>query len=321
MVKKICRIVGLDLMVSTACNLHCPKCYGHMRHQPDANMDLETGKKAADFAFENRKGNADENRLSIVFFGGEPLLNWDFIKDFLDWLCTERPDDEYNYDLFLFTNGLLLDERKVDLLHEYKIQFIISLDGEFEDQVLRRPMSRERYDSILNSVKYIISKGWTKYLKIYSLIMKERVGEIPRILDFFRRLGVTKVELSKVGDDIWTYYERDALFKAVSRYKEEFPMMRFSFNPESAMNCITCNPRFILVYPNGDVFDLCYLCASIIHRLDLLTKKDIDIMYFGNLDNLNKLKMDVSEKQNVVSNKAFCPTIQRFNGGRLDHLK
>ncbi|MCX6581145.1 MAG: radical SAM peptide maturase [Candidatus Aminicenantes bacterium] len=124
------------LEVTDACNLECAYCgYGKFYQDYDRRenkfMDPEAAKAMVDYILEladSPLNYSHQRGISIGFYGGEPLLNFPFIKEMVDYVGHLKP--RHNYFTFsMTTNGLLL-ERYMDFLVEHKFNLLVSLDGD-----------------------------------------------------------------------------------------------------------------------------------------------------------------------------------------------
>ena len=118
----------LTLQVTQKCNLDCSYCiysgnYNNRQHA-DKWMTFEIAKKAIDYYVAH---SSDEKEVSLGFYGGEPLLAFDFIKE-----CVAYAEEEFDGRKVLYsftTNGTLLTDEKFDFLVRYGFTILISLDG------------------------------------------------------------------------------------------------------------------------------------------------------------------------------------------------
>jgi len=128
----------LELMVTHACNMRCRYCYGslsadgwqeapHLYGANDSGMSLETAIKGVDYLFEASGRLTD---LSVIFFGGEPLLELPLMKKVAAHVREKEAETGKKADLSLSTNALLLrDKRVIDFLMKQKVGCQISIDG------------------------------------------------------------------------------------------------------------------------------------------------------------------------------------------------
>jgi sulfatase maturation enzyme AslB (radical SAM superfamily) len=301
----------LDLMTATSCNLECRECYGHMDLAPERSMDLRTGILATDFAFRNLAGPPETSHLSIMFFGGEPLLNWDFVTTYVDWILLERPKSKFNYTLEIFTNGILLDKGKMDYLLRNDIRIYISLDGNFDDQCVRRPMALAHYNTIIDSIRYILVHRPSQKCGpfIYTVVRASTINNITAKLHYFYDIGIRNVQISKDLDEELSAAQRTTLLSLVVTFLERHKDMNIMFNPENSADCLTCRPKAVLVYPDGSIFDLCMVCIFNLYSKGMLPKEEFDSVYIGTLADTEYVLLDIDAKKRIIRDRRSCPTM------------
>lgn len=145
-------ITSAFLNVTDSCNLACKYCF--VNKQPH-HMTLQTAKDAVDFL----ANNAQQQNIvpSINFFGGEPTLMWDsIIVPLVDYA-----KNKYNtFDFSITTNGLVLDQSKVDFLKQNKMGILLSIDGDKTTQNINRPLvnGTGSFDKIIQNVPYLLQQ-------------------------------------------------------------------------------------------------------------------------------------------------------------------
>ena len=157
----------LELMVTHGCNLGCRYCYGaggydgwkdtpYLYGAKTAGMPFEIAKKGVDFLIENSGKQKD---LSIVFFGGEPLLEFALIEKIVPYIREKESGSGKTVNLSLSTNGLLLDEKIVDFLVKHNVGCQVSIDGPREIQDRNRSLrdGGGSYEHVLPGIKRLIS--------------------------------------------------------------------------------------------------------------------------------------------------------------------
>ncbi|MDD3767083.1 MAG: thioether cross-link-forming SCIFF peptide maturase, partial [Eubacteriales bacterium] len=158
-VKAIC------LHVSHDCNLRCEYCFagtGNFEGQR-CMMDLETGKKAVDFVI---KHSGSRRNIEIDFFGGEPLMNFDMVKELTKYIKSVEGDHNKNFRLTLTTNGVLLDEDKLSFINEHMSNLVLSIDGRpsVNDRMRKTISGGGSYDTIMPKLKAAAnSRGQDNY--------------------------------------------------------------------------------------------------------------------------------------------------------------
>ena len=157
-------IKALCLNVAHACNMKCSYCFasqGSFGLRPSL-MSSEVGRRAVDFLVENSQG---VKHLEVDFFGGEPLLNWEVVKDIVNYGRQIEAGTGKIINFTLTTNCLLLDEEIMDYLVQEKIGVILSLDGREEVNDRYRVLNNGQgsYKTILPKIHKMIEKGPISY--------------------------------------------------------------------------------------------------------------------------------------------------------------
>jgi len=124
-------VKALCLHVAHTCNLNCAYCFasqGKYRGER-AVMSLEVGKRALDFLIE-RSGT--RRNLEVDFFGGEPLMNWEVVKELVRYARAREAETGKRFRFTLTTNGLLIDDDVIDFCNREMHNVVLSLDGRKE---------------------------------------------------------------------------------------------------------------------------------------------------------------------------------------------
>lgn len=121
-------IKALCLNVAHTCNLDCSYCFaGQGKYKGErALMSFETGKKAIDFLIE-RSGS--RRNLEVDFFGGEPLLNWQMVKEVVAYARSIEKETGKHFRFTLTTNGVLIDDDVIEFTNKEMHNVVLSLDG------------------------------------------------------------------------------------------------------------------------------------------------------------------------------------------------
>ncbi|MEE1003666.1 MAG: thioether cross-link-forming SCIFF peptide maturase [Acutalibacteraceae bacterium] len=156
-------IKALCLHVAHSCNLNCSYCFAAQGkyHGKDALMSFETGKRALDFLVEN---SGTRRNLEVDFFGGEPLLNFDVVKQLVKYARSIEKDKNKNFRFTLTTNGVLIDDDVIDFCNAEMDNVVLSLDGrpEIHDHFRKDLGGNGSYDKILPKFKKFVEKRGDK---------------------------------------------------------------------------------------------------------------------------------------------------------------
>ena len=124
-------IKALCLHVAHTCNLNCSYCFASQGkyHGERALMSYEVGKRALDFLVEN---SGTRHNLEVDFFGGEPLMNFDVVKQLVEYARSVEKERGKNFRFTLTTNGVLIDDDVIDFANKEMSNVVLSLDGRKE---------------------------------------------------------------------------------------------------------------------------------------------------------------------------------------------
>jgi len=124
-------VKALCLHVAHTCNLNCSYCFASQGkyHGDRAVMSFEVGKRALDFLVEN---SGTRRNLEVDFFGGEPLMNWQVVKDLVAYARSIEKENGKNFRFTLTTNGMLINDDVIDFSNREMSNVVLSLDGRKE---------------------------------------------------------------------------------------------------------------------------------------------------------------------------------------------
>ena len=152
-------IKALCLHVAHTCNLNCAYCFASQGkyHGERALMSYEVGKRALDFLMEN---SGSRTNLEVDFFGGEPLMNWQVVKDLVAYARTQEPIYHKNFRFTLTTNGVLLDDEVTEFCNKEMHNVVLSLDGrkEVHDRLRKNFAGVGSYDIIVPKFQRFVEK-------------------------------------------------------------------------------------------------------------------------------------------------------------------
>ena len=161
-------IKALCLHVAHTCNLNCEYCFASQGkyHGELALMSFEVGKRALDFLIEN---SGTRRNLEVDFFGGEPLMNWDVVKELVSYARVQEKIHNKNFRFTLTTNGILIDDDVIDFCNKEMSNVVLSLDGrkEVHDRLRKDYQGRGSYDVIVPKFQEFIKRreGKSYYMR------------------------------------------------------------------------------------------------------------------------------------------------------------
>ena len=156
-------VKALCLHVAHTCNLNCSYCFASQGkyHGDRALMSLEVGKRALDFLIEN---SGTRHNLEVDFFGGEPLMNWEMIKDLVAYARQREQETGKHFRFTLTTNGVLVDDDVIEFSNREMSNVVLSLDGR-----------KEIHDAY--RVDYAGNGSWEKIVPKFQKFVQARGGK------------------------------------------------------------------------------------------------------------------------------------------------
>ncbi len=219
-VKAIC------LHVAHTCNLNCSYCFAAQGkyHGERAVMSLETGKRAIDFLIEN--SGAHKN-LDIDFFGGEPLMNWDVVKQLVEYGRRQEKLHDKNIRFTLTTNGVLLNDEVIDFCNKEMHNVVLSLDGrpEVHNRFRKDYNGVGSYEKILpNFLNFLKKRGNKSYYMrgTYTHYNTEFLNDILHMADLgFKELSMEPVVCDPSDPCALTQEDLPVLYDQYEKLAEE----------------------------------------------------------------------------------------------------
>lgn len=158
-------VKAMCLNIAHDCQLRCKYCFASTGDfgQGRKLMTLETGKNAIDFLLEN---SGDRKNLELDFFGGEPLMNFKVVKQIVEYARSREAEFNKKFRFTITTNGLLLDDDKIDFINKEMSNVVLSIDGrkEINDYFRVLPNGQGCYDMILPKYqKLVAGRGDKEY--------------------------------------------------------------------------------------------------------------------------------------------------------------
>ncbi|MCD8076567.1 MAG: radical SAM/SPASM domain-containing protein [Lachnospiraceae bacterium] len=150
-------VKALCLHIAHDCNLACRYCFAEEGeyHGRRALMSFEVGKKALDFLIAN---SGSRRNLEVDFFGGEPLMNWQVVKDLVAYGREQEKIYNKNFRFTMTTNGVLLNDEIMEFLNREMANVVLSIDGRPEVHDYMRPFRNGKgsYDLIMPKFKHFV---------------------------------------------------------------------------------------------------------------------------------------------------------------------
>ena len=268
-------VKAMCLHIAHDCNLRCQYCFASTGDFGVGRklMTLETGKKAIDFLLEN---SGDRHNLELDFFGGEPLMNWEVVKQIV--IYAREREKEYDNKLFRFTittNGVLLDDEKIDFMNKEMYNVVLSIDGrkEVNDRMRKHINGTGCYDEIIENYKKLVSLRENKDYYVRGTFTKYNLDfseDVMHLADCgFEQISVEPVIgepdepyaiLEKDLPVVFAEYEKLAL-KMIDLNKKKFcNFFHFMIDLDNGPCAIkrlrgcSCGNEYVAVTPDSDIY-------------------------------------------------------------------
>ncbi len=191
-------IKAMCLHIAHDCNLRCKYCFageGEYKGRKSL-MTFEVGKKALDFLIEN---SGTRRNLEVDFFGGEPLMNWEVVKQLVKYGREQEKLHDKNFRFTLTTNGILLDDEVMEFANKEMSNVVMSLDGrkETNDRFRSSANGTGSYDLIVPKFQDFADRRNQKdyYVRgTYTHFNKDFANDILHIAD----LGFEQISMEPV---------------------------------------------------------------------------------------------------------------------------
>ena len=268
-------IKAMCLNISHDCNLRCEYCFASTGDFGTGRklMSFETGKKAIDFLFEQSK---DRQNLELDFFGGEPLMNFKVVKQIVEYARSKEKEYNKHFRFTITTNGMLLDDDKIDFINKEMHNVVLSIDGrkEVNDRVRKRVDGSGCYDKIIPNYKKLVDARGDKEYYVRGTFTKYNLdfsNDVFALYDAgFDQISVEPVvcEPEKpyaltFGDlaDVFTEYEKlSAMLLDSYNNGNRFNFFHFMIDLDQGPCAIKrlrgcgCGNEYVAITPDGDIY-------------------------------------------------------------------
>ncbi|MBQ7938246.1 MAG: thioether cross-link-forming SCIFF peptide maturase [Oscillospiraceae bacterium] len=273
-------IKSMCLHISHDCNLRCKYCFASTGDFGKGRklMPVETGKKAIDFLL-THSGN--RHNLELDFFGGEPLMNWDAVKEIVDYARSKEEEYNKKFRFTVTTNGVLLNDDSIDYINKEMKNVVLSLDGRkcVNDAMRLTVNGKGSYDIFVPKFQKLVEKrlqGENKEYYARGTFTKNNLDFAKDVYHIADDLGFDQLSVEPVIADpsepyaiteedlptIFAEYEKLAV-EMVRRKKEEggcFNFFHFMIDLDQGPCAIKrlrgcgCGNEYVSVTPDGDIY-------------------------------------------------------------------
>lgn len=317
-------IKALCLNVTHDCDLRCRYCFasqGDYSGQREM-MSFETGKRALDFLVEN---SGNRRNLEVDFFGGEPLMNFDVVKDLTLYGQSLLESKGKNIRFTMTTNGLGLTDKIMEFLNQHMSNIVLSLDGRKTVNDNMRPTvnGKSSYDVIVPKLQKMVKLRGDKDYYIRGTFTNENLDFSEDAVHFFN-LGFDKISLEPaVTDPKEPYAIREEHLEKILEEYEKFSKIYMDINSEEdrllffhfmidlsdgpciAKRSVGCGAgsEYISITPNGDI----YPCHQFVGEEEfILGNLDEGIVNTGLRDMFKRCSVFEKEACQDCWAKLFC---------------
>ena len=268
-------VKAMCLHISHDCNLRCKYCFASTGDFGEGRklMTFETGKAAIDFLLNN---SGDRVNLELDFFGGEPLMNFDVVKQIVVYARSREKEYNKNFRFTITTNGLLLTDDKIDFINKEMSNVVLSIDGrkEVNDRLRVRVDGSGCYDKILEGYKKLVSKRgdkdyyvrgtYTKYnldfsndvMHLYDLGF-DQVSVEPVMADENMPYAITEEDVDAISKEYEILAEKLEKIRADGGFCNFFHfMLDLDQGPCAIKRLRGCGSgnEYIAITPDGDIY-------------------------------------------------------------------
>lgn len=304
-------VKALCLHIAHDCNLRCKYCFAGTGEYNGKRgiMTAETGKKAIDFVIAN---SGNRKNIEIDYFGGEPLMNFEAVKEITDYAKKEAEKHDKNFRFTITTNGVLLDDDKMKYINENMSNVVLSIDGrkEINDHMRTRIDGSGTYDNIMPKFqKMAESRNQDNYYVrgTFTAFNKDFAEDVIHLADMgFKQTSVEPVVAPETEDYALSEEDIPVIFEQYEKLAEEYLnrwksgdwfnffhfMIDLDQGPCAIKRLSGCGAghEYLAVAANGDL----YPCHQFVGNHDFLMGN----VYDGEIDTEIR---DYFEKSNIYT--------------------
>lgn len=330
-------VKALCLHIAHDCNLGCKYCFAEEGeyHGRRALMSFEVGKKALDFLVAN---SGNRINLEVDFFGGEPTMNFDVVKQLVEYGRSLEEPNNKKFRFTLTTNGILLNDDILEFANKEMSNIVLSIDGRKEVNDRMRPLrgGQGSYDIIVPKFQKVAeSRNQTNYYVrgTYTHNNLDFSEDVIHLADLgFEQISVEPVVASPEDDYAITKEDIPVLLEQydklavemLKRHKEGRPFNFFHFmidlegGPCVAKRLSGCGSgtEYLAVTPWGDL----YPCHQFVGNEDfLLGNVDEGILKTDLCDEFKCVNVYAKPKCRECFAKFYCSGGCAANAYNFDH--
>lgn len=267
-------VKAMCLNIAHDCQLRCKYCFASTGDFGKGRklMSIETAKHAIDFLLEN---SGDRPNLELDFFGGEPLMNFNVVKQTVEYARSREAEFGKKFRFTITTNGLLLDDDKIDFINREMSNVVLSIDGrkQINDYFRVLPNGAGCYDIILPKYQKLVAGRGDKEYYVRGTFTKKNLDFSEDVFALFNA-GFDQISIEPVVGDSDEYAltekELPAVFKEYENLAKrildneksgkKFNFFHFMLDLDQGPCAIKrlrgcgCGNDYVAITPDGDIF-------------------------------------------------------------------
>lgn len=267
-------VKAMCLNIAHDCQLRCKYCFASTGDFGKGRklMSFETGKHAIDFLLEK---SGDRQNLELDFFGGEPLMNFKVVKQIVEYARSREAEYGKKFRFTITTNGLLLDDEKIEFINKEMSNVVLSIDGRksVNDYFRVLPNGQGCYDMILPKYKKLVEGRGDKEYYVRGTFTNKNLDFSEDVFALYEA-GFDQISIEPVvgeGDEYaLTEKELPAVFKEYEVLAQKildnekkggkFNFFHFMIDLDQGPCAIKrlrgcgCGNDYVAITPDGDIF-------------------------------------------------------------------
>ena len=302
-------IKSMCLNIAHDCQLRCKYCFASHGDFGGKRslMDYDTAKNSIDFLVQN---SGHRRNLEVDFFGGEPLMNFKVVRDIVGYARKIEKKFDKNFRFTITTNGILLDDEKIDFINSEMNNVVLSLDGRkfVNDDMRVFKSGKGCYDLVVEKFQKLVRKRGKKAYFVRGTFTSKNLDFSKDVMHLFN-LGFKKISIEPavLDENIEFSLERCKVLKILKEYEKLSDLVLslkridknfsfFHFEQDFKKGpCMTkrikgcgCGNEYVSVTPEGDIYPCHQFVGDVEFKMGNVNSGefDVNIKKFFSIPNL-----------------------------------
>lgn len=296
----------IEIHITDDCNLSCRYCYMQSKPKPHNNIH-QRHEIINNFLEQYFRNSQKTNTLSVSFWGGEPLLEFDSIVSIVAKISEYKGVNFDNIDFLIITNGTLINDEIAQFCHDNNVRLIVTVDGDQKchdaqrmyknghgsfDTIIQNLMRMKKWNApfgvrITTTKKSPLPSQFVRDLKKYG-IHGAYWGVITPITEYDYN-ELSPIDSEKIADDLFSSFLDDFYNNDSFEYRNITNTIREFFYTEPRKSCGISNSKVLLKY-DGSLFP-CHRMVDVESQRfvnisngasENIYKKSIEVKYINN---------------------------------------